>query len=324
MKIAVTGASGHIGNCIVRELLKCGYQVRVLIHAHREDLANLDVDQVNGSVLELDTLNSLCEGVDAVIHLAAIIALDNRNARRVFEVNVNGTRNILGTAIKSGVKRFIHFSSIHAMQLPRNGEIMDEELELVTSNKEIYEYSKAEGERLVLGVSFKEMETLVLSPTAVIGPYDFRHSHLGKALLQLYTNSIPALINGGYNWVDVRDVAKATIKALDPKVPAGKYILSGTYSSLKELSGRVAQISGRNTPQRVIPVWMARLIAPIVGLYARLSKTEPFFTWHSLEIVTDSPQKISFEKARKHLDYSPRELNDTIRDTLDWYTQKKT
>lgn len=323
MKVAVTGASGHIGNCLVRELLKKGTHVKVLVHNFENDLAQLDVEMIRGDLLEVESLKKLCEGVDVVFHLAAKIALDNRQPEQVFAVNVTGTKNIIEASKSAGVKKFIHFSSIDAFQFISSEAVVDESKPLIKSEKAIYAFTKAEGERLVMNAVKEGFDAVILSPTAVIGPFDYRGSFLGEALLKIYRNQIPMLISGGYNWVDVRDVAKAAILSAESGRKGEKYILSGDFCSLKELSEMTGRISGKRTPKLVAPVFLAKLACPFFQFYFSITKGKPIFTFQSLDLLINSPKNISFEKAKKELGYQPRPLEQTLRDTFNWYKENK-
>lgn len=321
MNIAVTGASGHIGNCLVKELKTGGARIKVLVHHFENDLDQLNVELVYGNLLRPDSLNRLCEGVDIVFHLAAQIAIDNKNYKKVYATNVTGTKNIIEAAKKAGVKKFIHFSSIHAFNTNPAEAILDEKRSLIESKKGVYEYTKAESERVVLKAVREGFNAVILSPTAVIGPEDFRGSFLGKALLQIYRNKLPMLVSGGYNFVDVRDVVSAAVQAIERGRAGEKYILSGNYYSLKELSKEIAKISGGKTPTFVVPVFIARLASPFIQLFSTLTKKDPLYTNQSLNILANSPKKISFNKAQTELNFNPRHLEETLKDTFTWYKQ---
>lgn len=169
MKVAVTGASGHIGNCLVRELVKKGFHVKVLAHSFENCLSQLKVEIIQGSLLENQSLEKLCKGVDVVFHLAAAIVLDNRNPDRVFAVNVTGTKNLIEVSKSSGVKKFIHFSSIDAFLFNPKDLVLNEKGLLTESKKSVYAFTKAESERLVLEAVSGNFEVVILSPTAESG-----------------------------------------------------------------------------------------------------------------------------------------------------------
>ncbi len=212
MKVAVTGASGHIGNCLVRELKKQGAEIKVLVQNFSSYLDEMDVEVIRGNLLEPESLIALCEGVDVVFHLAAQIAIENRSASLTYETNVTGTKNMIKAANHGRAKKFIHFSSIHAFQIGSPDQMLDESRSLVESDKTIYEFTKAEGEREVMKAVKEGLNAVILNPTAVIGPFDYKGSLLGQALRKIYQNKLPFMVSGGYNWVDVRDVVSASIQ----------------------------------------------------------------------------------------------------------------
>lgn len=323
MKVAVTGASGHIGSCLVRELIKNGAHVKVLVHNFESNLSNLDVEFCHGSLSDINSLKILCDGIDVVFHLAAKIALDNRHSDQVYAVNVTGTKNLIEAAKWAGVKKFIHFSSIDALWFNSSEKVIDETTPLVETNKSIYAFTKAESERLVLNAVKKGLDAVILSPTAVIGPYDFRISFLGRALIKIYQNKIPMLISGGYNWVDVRDVAQAAIQSAKTGRKGERYILSGNFCTLKELSEITGKISGKATPKYLAPVYLAKMACPFFELSYFITNQKPIYTRQSLELLINSPKNISFEKANKELNYQVRPLEQTLYDTFNWFIDNK-
>jgi len=321
MKVAITGASGHIGSCLVRELKKQGALVKVLVHNFRSDLDELDVELIRGNLLEPESLIPLCEGVDVVFHLAAQIDIGNSSIAQIYDTNVTGTKNIIKAAKYGSVKKFIHFSSIHAFQTEPSHSMLDETRPLVHSDKTIYEYTKAEGEREVMKAVKEGLDAVILNPTAVIGPFDYRGSLLGQALLKIYQNKLPFLVSGGYNWVDVRDVVAASLQAIESGRMGENYILSGKFCSLEELSVMISKISDCKIPV-IVPVSLARTACPFFKIYSIISKKEPLYTYQSLNILVNSPTNISNAKAVKELKYKPRPLEQTLSDTFDWYRER--
>lgn len=319
MKVAITGATGHIGNCLVRELKKRGAEIKALVHTFVYDLEQLGAEIIYGNLLDIDSLKKLCVDADVVFHLAARITIDNRNSELTRAVNITGTENILSVAKEAGVKKFIHFSSIHAHNVHPLDEILDETRPLIETDEIVYEFTKAESERLVQRFVREGMDAVIINPTAVIGPHDFRKSYLGQALRMFYKNSRALLITGGYNWVDVRDVVSASIQAIEKGQKGEKYILSGQYCSLKELSALIGKVSGKKTSNLVLPAYLARLTCPFLRVYSMLTNNDPLYTFQSLDMLANSPKNISFKKARKELNYSPRPLEQTLTDTFGWY-----
>jgi dihydroflavonol-4-reductase len=257
-----------------------------------------------------------------VFHLAARIAIDNRLSDKVLSTNITGTINLLNAARQGKVKKFIHFSSIEAFQTILPDAILDENGSLIDINKQVYGFSKAEGERAVLKAAGEGLDAVILSPTAVIGPYDYRSSLLGQALIKIHQNRLPFLISGGYNWVDVRDVVAASVQATESGRKGEKYILSGNFCSLKELSSMIRDISGCRIPPAV-PVSLARLACPFLEAFAAVTKRDPLYTQQSLDKLVSSPANISYEKAGKELNYRPLPIEQTLMDTFNWYRENK-
>lgn len=322
MRIAITGASGHIGNCLVREFKKQGDVVKVLVHNFRNDLDELDVEIVQGNLFDQDSLTRLCKGADAVFHLAARIAIDNRASEQVYSTNVTGTENIIKASIDAGVKKFIHFSSIDAFRTGPSDRVLDENRPLIEEKKAIYSYSKAESERVVMRAVNRGLNAVILNPTSVMGPFDSKGSLLGQALIKIHQGKLPFLVSGGYNWVDVRDVVAASIQAIESGRSGEKYILSGEFCSLKDLTYKISKISGCKIP-RFVPVPIARLACPVFQFYSAVTNTDPLYTQQSLDLLVSSPVNISSEKAKKELDYNPRPLEETLIDTFAWYKENK-
>ncbi len=322
MNIAITGASGHIGNCLWRALVREGHQVRALVHKIHIDNGREGLEEVPGDLMDADSLCRLFKGSEIVFHLAARIGIDRREKALVYRTNVEGTLNVAEACKRAGVRRLIHFSSIHALQsYPLDG-ILDEARPLVEGRGTAYELSKAEGERIVLAAANDSLEVVILNPTAVIGPYDEHHSYLGQAVIMLYNNTLPMLVPGGYDWVDVRDVVDGALSAITKGRSGERYLLPGAWVSLKELSCLIGSITGRKTPQRVVPGSVALIGLPFIQAWAQLSGRHPLYTRDSLTILRTSHPNISPAKAHKELGYFSRPLSETLADTFAWYQQK--
>jgi dihydroflavonol-4-reductase len=319
MNIAVTGASGHVGNVLCRELIKAGHKVKGLVHWDEDDLANIGVEMVRGDILEKDTLNNLCRDSEIIFHLAAKISIDEKERDLVYRTNIHGTQNLLEAASKFPIKKLIHFSTIHALDpFPLDSEL-NETRPFIDHTNMIYEQSKTESEKLVLKAASEGLDAVVITPTAIIGPYDYKPSFLGQALIKMYKNSLPMLVPGGYDWVDVRDVVACSIAAADKGKKGERYIASGHFLSLKDLSKLVSQVTGRKTPSFTGTTALAKIGLPFITLYARIKNEAPLYTGNSLEILKYSNRFISHAKAGSELNYKPRPLADTLKDTFDWY-----
>lgn len=321
MTVVVTGASGHLGANLVRALLDRGERVRVLVHRSSAALAELEhrVEQVQGSVCAPDSLGPAFAGAERVYHLAGVISIDGDANGRVHRVNVEGTRHVARACLSAGVGRLVHVSSVHAFDMDPRDEVLDETRAQVADSPRhsAYDRSKAQGEREVRAAIAAGLDAVILNPTGIMGPVDHGPSRLGLLLQDLATGKLPALLDGGFDFVDVRDVVSTVLAAGEHGRTGENYIVGNRWSSLRELAELVASVSGRRAPRVVTPIWAARVGVPFAQLAARVSKREPLFTRESLEVLA-SNRSISSAKARRELGHRPRPLAETVADSLAW------
>jgi dihydroflavonol-4-reductase len=317
--IVVTGAAGHAGANLVRALVARGRPVRALVHLDRQALEGLDIELVPGDICDLDSLRGAFKGAEVVYHLAARIAISNEPWSLLEAINVSGTRNVVEACLSCGVRRLVHFSSIHTLA-DRAGDVpVDESNPLVESRRySPYDRSKAAAEKEVRRGIERGLDAIIISPTAIIGPHDYKPSYFGEALLRLANGRLPALVSGGFDWVDVRDVVQGAMRA-EEKAPVGaKYILSGHWLSLRQLAKMTEQITGVKAPGSVCPMWLAQISAPFITVFDLLARRRPLYTRISLQALRGYRQ-ISRRKASRELDYHPRPFWETLVDTLKWF-----
>jgi dihydroflavonol-4-reductase len=317
--IAITGASGHLGNVVCRMLIEKGYKVKAFYNSFHKSLEGLSLELIQGDVLNPDDLARLIEGCEIVIHSAAIISIHGDPSGIVFRTNTEGPANVLEMSKQKGVKKLIHISSVHAvMELPLSVQY-DETRPYKTSDAPAYDYSKAFGEQHILaGTKDNSIEVVVLRPSSIIGPFDYKPSEMGKALIDFYRQKIPVLPEGGYDFVDVRDVADSVIKAIDNGINGEIYLLSGKYYSLKELSQIVYKVTGKKVPKRILPFWLLRLILPLIAFYSRLSGASPQLTIESINALRNGHPNMDHSKATHQLGHNCRPLEETLQDFYDW------
>ncbi len=314
----VTGASGHIGAALVRLLLERGVRVRALVHADARALADLDVETVAGDVRSPEDMRRAADGIDTCVHLAARISIVGDPDGQVREVNVDGTRVVVDACRSAGVRRLVHCSSVHAFVPPRGGLPLDEDAPLADGpGTPAYDRSKAAGHRLVQEEAREGLDAVVVCPTAVLGPYDFKPSHTGRMLLALAHGRMPAVVDGGFDWVDVRDVAAGLITAAERGRRGASYLLGGHWATVAELAGLAGRAGGFEPPAVAVPVGLARLGAPFALLWSRLRGTDPLFTPESLRALRTAPM-VDSGRARRELGYDSRPLAETVRDGIEW------
>ena len=317
MNVAVTGAGGHLGGNLVRALLARGDRVRCLVRRDERALAGLDVEVVRGDVRDRPVIDVLVSGMDVVFHLAAKVSIDPSEAGEVEGLNVDGPRCVAQACRDRGV-RLVHFSSIHALRT-HDGPI-DESRPLAESHAFAYDRSKARGERRVLEEVARGLDAVIVNPTGVIGPFDFRPSHTGQMLLQLARRQLPTLVVGGFNWVDVRDVAAGAIAASLKGRSGERYLLAGTWCTVRDLAAQACGIAGVRPPRFDVPIPVAMLGVPVAAAFARITRTRAVYTRPGLDALRHH-RDIRHDKASRELGYAPRPLETTLRDTYAWFRE---
>jgi len=322
----VTGATGHIGNVLVRKLLERGEKVRALIWRGEDTtpLEKLEVETVEGDVLDPQSLEPAFEGVEKVFHLAGIISILPGRNPFVWRVNVEGTRNVLRAARQAGVRRLVYTSSIHALKRIPQGVEMDESLGFDPDNPYgEYDRSKAAASLEVQSAARADLDAVIVCPTGVIGPYDFRGSELGDVIRSAAEAKPMFYVEGAYDFVDVRDVADALIAAAQRGRRGESYILSGHKISVRYLLETVREVTGKAFASIKIPFSLAEFAARFTPWYYQRTKAKPRFTPYSLEVL-QSNADISHKKAERELGYRPRPVIETIADTVRWFLESAT
>ena len=257
-----------------------------------------------------------------VYHLAATISLERRHQEAMMSTNVEGTRNVLAACAAAGVRRLVHVSSIEALADRGATTPTDEDTPLAQRYETTaYGWSKAQAEALVLEAAAAGADAVIVNPTAIIGPYDFKPSPLGRVLISLGKGRMPVLVRGGFNWVDVRDVVGAALAAERQGARGERYIVAGTWLSLLELAALVDAVYGRRSRRVAAPVWAAGLGAAVVEPLGSLLGRQPVFTAETMRALAKH-RRVSIDKARRELGFRPRPLEQSVADALSWYAER--
>lgn len=319
MRVAVTGAAGHIGSAVCRELLNHGHEVVAMVYNDHSAIQDLPVSIVKGNVLDRESLKELIGQCDVVIHTAGMIELGYRFIQRVYDTNVVGTKNILEIGKESGVKKIIHFSSIHAFNHQPYDIPIDELRQFVTEKSVFYDQTKRDGHILAQEAAKNGQNVVIICPTSAVGPPDHKPSKLGKAVIDIYKGSIPAIVKGGFDFADVRDMANGAVSAMEKGRSGETYILGGRYYSIKQFSDLVLEAKGTKKRLIELPLFVANIGLPFVKSYAYLAKKTPLYDKAYIDILQDGNKQTLSMKAGEELGYSVRELGETLEDTVKWF-----
>ncbi len=319
MKFLVTGATGLLGNTLVRSLLAAGDQVRVLTRSTSDPrpLAGLDVEKVQGDVRQVDAVRQACQGVDAVIHAAAHVHIGWTHAELHHEINVEGTRHVAQAAREAGA-RLVYVSSINALGLGDLHAPADEDTPLPGIVECPYVQSKRQAEWVVLEECSRGLHASIVNPSLMFGPWDWKPSS-GQMLLEV-AKGAPIAPRGAANFCDSRDVAAGCIAAVKLGQSGRRYVLgahNGTYLELWQLMARVAGVSA--------PRFRMGPIVQICGgmggdLWARMTGKEGAV---NSAVIGLSRQSHCFSSARaqRELGYTTRPLEESLTDTWNWFIE---
>ena len=258
-----------------------------------------------------------------VIHSAGIVTVASKFDSVVEDVNVHGTANVVRLCKEHAVKKLVYISSVHAIPELPDGETIHE----VNSFREdevigLYAKTKAQATQIVLDAAKNGLDATIVHPSGIIGPNDYGHGHLTQMIISYLNGSLTACVDGGYDFVDVRDVADGVISATEKGRKGECYILSNKYYNVKDLLTKLASITGGHKIRTMLPLWFAKMTAPLAELYYKIRKEAPLFTRYSLYTLT-SNARFTNEKAKRELGFHPRDIQVTLRDTVSFLKRER-
>ena len=324
----LTGATGFLGGAVLAELLGRGAYVRALALPGDPLSRTLPkgVEVVEGDVSEEASLEPFFAGADretCVLHCAGIVSVASRPGERLYRVNVGGTRNILRLCAARGVGRLVYVSSVHAIpEGPKGAEIVEPLVFSPALVRGDYAKSKAMATAFAMNAAASGLPVSVVFPSGIIGPGDRAMGSMTRMLRAFLAGRLPFAVTGGYDFADVRDVARGVVDCAERGRAGQGYVLSGHYTALRDLL-KTANAAAR-THRRVLclPAGLAALAAPFAERYSLKRGEAPFFTPYSVSVLR-SRQRFSHAKATRAFGYAPRPLSATLRDTALWLRQQE-
>jgi dihydroflavonol-4-reductase len=321
MKALVTGATGFVGAAVARALLGAQWQVRVLARpgSDRRNLKSLEVEVSEGDLADLKSLERAVQGCDGLFHVAADYRLGARDPAELYRANVEGTRNVLSAAHRSGVQRIVYTSSVATIGIPADGTPGDEQsansLENMIGH---YKRSKYLAEEVVREAAQGGISVVIVSPSTPVGPGDVKPTPTGQLVLDAAAGRMPAYVDTGLNIVHVDDVAAGHLLAYERGRAGERYILGGQDMSLREILELIARLERRDPPRVRLPYGVVLPIAYLAEGFARLTGRSGRIT---LEGVRMSRKKMFFSSAKavRDLGYRWRPPVQAFEDAIRWF-----
>jgi dihydroflavonol-4-reductase len=322
VKVFITGATGFVGSHVAQELSRRGAELRILIRSTSklENLAGLPAETVTGDLLQVDALRSAVSGCDAVMHVAADYRLWVTDPEKMHATNVVGTRELLRIAREEDVRRVVYTSSVATMGFFSDGRLADEATPVSLANMiGHYKRSKYLAEQEAVTAARDGQQVIILNPTTPIGSGDIKPTPTGRIVVDFLNRKFPAYMDTGLNLVDVNEVARTHVDALEAGRPGERYILGGENLTLKQLLDKMSAITGLPSPTMRVPHSVAMAFAvwdqTVTG---KLRRREPRAT---VEAVRMGKKKmfVSSAKAERELGFHVVPVYAALRSAIDWF-----
>ncbi|MGA7921087.1 MAG: hopanoid-associated sugar epimerase [Candidatus Acidiferrales bacterium] len=323
MNTLVTGATGFVGSHLARQLVAAGHSVRVLIRpkSNLGVLEGLTIEAVEGDLRNGDSLARAVEGIERVYHVAADYRLWTRNPADIYQSNVEGTRNLIEVAHRTGVQRIVYTSTVATIAVPRHGALPNEAT-WATLGEMIghYKRSKFLAEQVALDAAKAGAPVVIVNPTAPVGPGDWKPTPTGHIILDFLNGKMPAYVDTGLNVAPVEDVALGHLLAADKGRVGERYILGGRNMTLKEILDALAAIAGLRAPRIRLPHAVALMAGYADEMFSRLAGREPRIP---VEGVKMSRHKmfVDSDKAERELGYKPAKVEAALERAVRWYQE---
>jgi dihydroflavonol-4-reductase len=319
VRVFVTGGTGFIGGHVVRRLRERGDEVVCLVRTREkgEPLVELGCEIVEGDLADVAAIHSGMKGADAVIHGAAVyeVGIPKSQHQAMYDANVLGTERVLRAALEEQVPRVVYVSTVGAFG-NTHGQVVDETYEHPGADfTSYYEETKYQAHRVARKLINEGLPCVIVQPGGVYGPDD--HSALGAQINQFLAGRLPLLPfpDLGMNMVHVEDVAEGVLLALEKGTIGESYVLGGQITTMRELIQTTGRVAGRKAPRRSMPTGLLKAMTPFGPLVGKVMGQPP-----NLSELIRSADGVTFwarhDKAIERLGYSPRGLEEGLRETL--------
>jgi dihydroflavonol-4-reductase len=317
----VTGGTGFVGANVVRELLREGVRVRVLVRpaSDRRALAGLEVELAEGDLTDRASLDRAVAGVPTIYHVAADYRLWARDPRELYRANVDGTRALLEAAGAAGARRVVYTSTVGALGIPKDGTPGTEDTPVSLADMVgPYKASKYLAEQAALDFARAGLPVVVVNPSAPVGPWDVKPTPTGQMIVDFLAGRMFATLDTGLNLVHVRDVARGHLLAAERGRAGARYILGHANLSLVEIGRLLAKITGGRPPWLRVPYALAWCGAACMEAAARVNGRPPRV---SLVAVRMARKRMYFSSAKavRELGLPQTDVREALSDAAHWF-----
>ncbi len=325
--ILVTGAGGHLGANLVRRLVADGETVRALLHTPRDEpsLEGLAVDRVIGDLRDPAVAAAAVRGCRQVHHCAAKVSTVYRDHGEIFACNVLGTRNLLHAARAAGVERVVVTGSFSAVGHRTDGPSNEEEPFNPLERHLPYAQTKAAVEHECLKACAEGLPVVIAVSTAILGPWDFKPSRMGRVLIRFAQGQLHAYVPGGFTFVAARDIVAGHLLAMARGRPGQKYIFASEFLTFDELMAMFARVTGRRLALFRAPPGPMAVVAGIAGALM------PYLAPNAEQLLTPAAirllrlqRRADIAKATSELGFVPTAIEAAVREAYDWFLARGT
>ncbi len=322
----VTGANGHVGNNLCRELLGRGERVRAMIRpsADPAPLAGLDVDLVRGDIMDAGSTAAAVQGCARVYHTAAGFLMWSRDPERdIIRPSVEGTRNVLEAAARAGVEKLVYTSSSGTIGHASSPDTIFDETRTNSEPHTHYLRGKIAAEQEAFAIGRRTgLEMVSIHPGLILGPRFWKPSESVAQIVQFVNQGAPVYFDGGFSLVDVEDVARGAVLAMEKGRSGEKYILAGENVTVKQMFDTMAELTGLGAPAVKLPVPAMRVLATVMELVSKVSGSRPMIDRSQVDEFGGKWAYFDSSKAKRELGYTWLTARDTLRRTLAWIIER--
>lgn len=323
MTILITGATGYIGSAVVRVLLEKGEAVRCLVRqtSNLRNLEGLEVELAFGDICDIESIRHALSDCEKVFHLAALYANWLPNPGRMYQVNEEGTRNVLSACQEVQIKKVVYCSSVAA--LGAHGKTPADETARFNLNttRDHYYISKYRAEQIALKYNREGLPVVIVNPSNPIGPRDLSPTPTGALILNIIKKKLPAYVDGGINLIDMGDCARAVVSAMDKGKHGQKYILGNRNVTIKEYFDLIVKVAGHGmSPPIRLPKWLAVFSGYGYEMLSQITRKPPI-TSASWVRVGSHYSWWDCRKAREQLDLGQGSIEESLAEAVEWFQE---